>query len=203
MIERVKALIPQYHTRAMRRAMFEKFGRISPYTKPSALRYFYKELMGDQSAASTTEQEEVDKRIKQIIDMEDPIVLPYLRALNSGRAAKFNSFWEQCSRFLNEDVCAAVDDRRHGEITHLARAISVQDLVEQVKARCPSGIQVPSVEWTRLQFWPKAPAAKSSLHYTGQFRMKFMVWYSSTSGGIHTLMLTMQQQFFATCVSMP
>ena len=150
----------------MRTAMFEKFGQILPSTKPSALRYFYKELTGDQSATSTTEQEEVDKRIKQIIDMEDPTVLPNLRALNSGRAAKFNSFWEQCSRFLNEDVGAAVDDRRHGEITHLARAISVRDLVEQVKARCPRGIEIPSVEWTRLQFWPKMPAAKSSLHYT-------------------------------------
>ena len=102
-------------------------------------------------------------------------MLPNLRALNSGRAAKFNSFWEQCARFLNEDVGAAVDDRRHGEITHLARVISVRDLVEQVKARCPSSIEIPSVEWTRLQFWSKMPAAKSSLHYTGQFRMKFMV----------------------------
>ena len=120
-------------------------------------------------------QEEVDKRIKQIIDMEGPFVLLDLRALNSGRAVKFNSFWEACAKFLNEDVGAAVDERWHGEITHLARAISVRDLVEQVKARSPSGIQIPSVEWTRLQFWPKTPAAKSSLHYTGQFRMKFMV----------------------------
>lgn len=136
----------------MRTAMFEKFGQISPSTKPSALRYFYKELTGNQSATSTTEQEEVDKRIKQIIDMEDPTVLPNLRALNSGRAAKFNSFWEQCARFLNEDVGAAVDDRQHEEITHLARAILVRNLVEQVKARCPRGIEIPSVEWTRLQF---------------------------------------------------
>ena len=76
--------------------------------------------------------------------MEDPTVLPDLRALNSGRAVKFNSFWEQCARFLNKDVCAAVDDRRHGEITHQAHEISVWDLVEQVKACCPSGFQVLS-----------------------------------------------------------
>ena len=76
---------------------------------------------------------------------------------------------------MNEDVGAAVDDRRHGEITHLARVISVRDLAEQVIAHCPSGIKIRSVEWTRLQFWPKTPAGKSSLHYTGQFRMKFMV----------------------------
>ena len=159
----------------MRTAMFKKFGRISPSIKPSSLRYFYKELTGDESAASTTEQADVDKRIKQIIDMEDPNVLPDLRELNTGRSAKFNTFWEECAKFLNEDVGTAVDDRRHDQITHLARAISIRDLVEQVKARCANGTLIPSVEWTRLQFWPKTPAAKSSMHYTGQFRMKFMV----------------------------
>ena len=172
-IENVKLVLPQYHTCAMRAALFEKFGQISPSTKPSALRFFfYRELTGDQCSASTTEQAEIDKRIKQIIDMEDPSILPDLQALNTGHASKFNVFWEECGKFLNEDVGVAVDDRRHGEITHLAKAISVRDLVDQVKAHCP---QVPSIEWTRLQFWPKTPAAKSSLHYTGQFRMKFMV----------------------------
>ena len=172
-VENVKAVIPIYHTRAMRTAMFEKFGRISPLTKPSVLRYFYKELTGDQAAASTTHQQEVDQRILQIIDMEDPTVLPDLITLNLGVAAKFDIFWEECGRFLNEDIGVAVDDRRHGEITHLARAISVRNLVEQVKSRCPSGTPIPSIEWTRLQFWPKTPAAKSYLHYT--VKMKFMV----------------------------
>ena len=31
--------------------------------------------------------------------------------------------------FLSEDMGVAVDDRRHGEITHLAHVISVRDLV--------------------------------------------------------------------------
>ena len=59
-------------------------------------------------------------------------------------------FWEECGKFLNEDVGVAVDDRRHGEITHLAKAISVRDFVDQVKARCPEGTPIPSVELTRL-----------------------------------------------------
>ena len=67
-IENVRALIPQYHTRAMRTAMFEKFGQISPSTKPSSLRYFYREQTWDESAPSTTEQADVDKRIKKIMD---------------------------------------------------------------------------------------------------------------------------------------
>ena len=109
------------------------------------------------------------------MDMKDPNILPDLRALNTGHASEFNVFWEECGKFLNEDVGVAVDVRHHGEITHLAKAILVQDLVDQVKVHCPEGTQIPSIKWTRLQFWPKMPATKSSLHYTGHFRMKFMV----------------------------
>ena len=45
-VEEIKLVIPQYHTRAMRSVMFEKFGRISTSVKPAILRYFYKELTG-------------------------------------------------------------------------------------------------------------------------------------------------------------
>jgi len=109
-------------------------------------------------------------------------------------------FWEECAKFLSEEVGSAVDDRRHGQITHLARAISVHDLVEQVKSHCPPDTLIPSTEWVRFQFWPKSPAAKSSLQYTGRFRMK--LWYNSDSGDIHTLIAIMQLQHFDTCVSM-
>ena len=101
--------------------------------------------------------------------MEDLNVLPDLRERNTERSAELNTFWEECAMFLNEDVGRAVDDRRHGQVTHLARAISIRNQVEQVKAHCASGTPIPSVEWTRLQFWPKTPATKSSLHYIGQF----------------------------------
>ena len=52
-IEKVKCGIPQFHTCAMHKEMYKKFGRISPQTKPLALRWFYKELTNDQSAAAT------------------------------------------------------------------------------------------------------------------------------------------------------
>ena len=68
-----------------------------------------------------------------------------------------------------------MDKRRSLTLTHLARAISIRDLVEQVKSRCPAGTPISSIEWTRLQFWPKTPAAKSSLHHTGRFKMKYMI----------------------------
>jgi hypothetical protein len=73
------------------------------------------------------------------------------------------------------DISTAVDDRRHGTITHLARAISIRDFVDQVKQRYPEGTLIPSNEWFRLQFWPKTPSTLRSLHYTGRFKLKFMV----------------------------
>ena len=69
----------------------------------------------------------------------------------------------------------AVDDRRHGEVTHLAKAISIRDLKEQVSQRCPPGTAISSEEWLRLQFWPKTPKACVSLQYTGRLNVRFMV----------------------------
>ena len=37
------------------------------------------------------------------------------------------------------------------------------------------GTPIPSVEWLRLQFWPKTPTAKTAVHYTGRFKVRFRV----------------------------
>ena len=81
------------------------------------------------------------------------------------------AFWEECDAVLNEEVDTAVDDRCHSEVTHLTSALSVRDLFERVSLRIPEGTLVPSREWLRLQFWH----AKSSLHYTGRLKVKFMI----------------------------
>ena len=107
--------------------------------------------------------------------MEDPDIITDLRAHNGSKRTQYDKFWDEAERFLNEDIATAVDDRRHGSITHLSRAISIRDFVDQVKERCPEGTLIPSYEWARLQFWPKTPSAQKSLHYTGRFRLKFMV----------------------------
>ena len=51
----------------------------------------------------------------------------------------------------------------------------MRDLFERVSLRIPEGTLVPSQEWLRLQFWPKTRHAKSSLHYTGRLKVKFMI----------------------------
>ena len=59
---------------------------------------------------------------------------------------------------MNETIGTAVDDRRHSEVVHLAHAISVRDIQDQVQNSCPEGTLVPSLEWIRLQFYDKWPS---------------------------------------------
>ena len=87
------------------------------------------------------------------MEPEDPQMPNDLRSLNSSTERAKYVFWDNCSQFLREVVGTAVDDCRHSEVVHLAQAISIRDLCEQVKVRCPEGI--PSIEWIRLQFCPK------------------------------------------------
>lgn len=111
----------------------------------------------------------------QFLDMEDPSIVPDLRFYNQGSQPKFDEFWDEYDKFLQEDIDQAVDDRRHGQITHLSRAISIRDLVQQVKSRCSPSTPIASVEWVRLQFWPKTLGVRTAVHYTGRFPMKFMI----------------------------
>ena len=53
LLEDIKKQLPQYHTREMRRLLFEKFGRISNQVKPYALRYIYRALTGNCSALTS------------------------------------------------------------------------------------------------------------------------------------------------------
>ena len=84
-------------------------------------------------------------------------------------------FGEQSKILLEDGIGTAVDDRRHTTVTQLGRAMSVRDLREKVKSRCPDGTKIPSESWIRLQFWPKTPHARSKIHYTGKLNARYMV----------------------------
>lgn len=51
---------------------FEKYGLITAAVKKSLMRHFYKDLVGDQSAADTMSQAEIDARVCAIFDLEEP-----------------------------------------------------------------------------------------------------------------------------------
>ena len=174
-IEQVKLQLPSYKTRAMRAAAFDKFGRITPGMSPTAFQYIYKELTGDYSACSNLDSSEIEKRVKLAVDMEDSDVIIDLRHLNSGRKSIYDTFWLECSKFIQECIGQAVDDRRHQQVTHFATAMSVPDLISQVAKKLPEGAAIPCESWVCLQFWPKNKHLRSSCHYTGKLDIKCMV----------------------------
>ena len=113
---------------------------------------WYKQLTGDHSSSTNEHEAEIDKRMQQLIEMEDPEIVVDLRKHNEGRKSQYDVFWDECQKHLQETVGVAVDDRRHCQVTHLAQAISANDLLEQVKAKYPKGTCIPSVLWLSLQF---------------------------------------------------
>ena len=92
----------------------------------------------------------IDERVREIINMEpeDPNTVIDLREVkNNDSKTKFDIFWDEAKKYINEDLGAAADDRRHGEVRHLAKAISIRDLCEQVVLRCPPDAAIPSNKW--------------------------------------------------------
>ena len=103
-IEEIKVKLPVFHSRLMKKAFISKFGRVSSAVKPAVLRYFYHDLTGDCSASETLSQEELYLRVKQAIEMEDPEIVTDLRHLNSGMKAKYDVFWDECSKLLEQKL---------------------------------------------------------------------------------------------------
>ena len=177
-IEIVRPPFSAFHTRAMRKAMFSKFGRIAPSVKLSVLWCFYRELTGDATAANDIGEADIDERVLQFLQMEpnEPSTVTDLREVkHPERKTKYDVFWNNAELFLSEDIGTAVDECRHSQVTHLAKAISIRDFQEQVEAKSPEGTPAPSDEWLRLQFWPKTPKARTALHYTGRLKVQYMV----------------------------
>ena len=140
------------------------------HKRPRLITSFY-----GMSSSENEDEHYVDERIQAIIETQDPSIVADLRHHNRGQPTKYELFWEECKKYIEEEVETAVDDRRHGEHTHLAKAISARDLLEQVEKRCPEGTAIPSKQWLRLQFWPKNFTNKSALQFTGKLDVKFMI----------------------------
>ena len=168
-ISQIQAIVPIYHHQALRKKLISKFGRISPKTSLATLREFYRVATGDQSGSLTTVEEELDERLREALEMEDPDLMVDLCELNKGHSAKFTVFWEKMKIYVNES--SAVYEHRHGEITYMAKAISIRDLVQEVVKMC-SGKPVPSEQWV---FCSRNPRAKTASQYSSQFKVKMMV----------------------------
>ena len=54
-------------------------------------------------------------------------------------------------------------------------AISAAGLHRQISATLPEGVPIPSVQWLRLQFWPRNTSHFTSKYYAGRLKLKVMI----------------------------
>ena len=101
--------------------------------------------------------------------MEDPDIVLDLRSLQSGQKSKYDCFWDEVEKFLQEDVGLAVEERRHSDIASYFSQRSA------AASSCPPSTPIPSRSWLSLQFWPKNRHWHSSCHYTSKLNVKYMV----------------------------
>ena len=153
----ITKMLPKYATRDMKNTFIKKYAEVSK-TPIMVLRNIFRELTSDASAASSSDEAEIDDRVAHFVLLaDDPDVILDLRVLNGQPGStRFDLFWNECQKFFDEHV-AAVSERRHGDYLYLPFAISVEDLLQQIKAHLPVDTPIPSSEWLRLQFWPTDP----------------------------------------------
>ena len=76
-----------------------------------------------------------------------------------------------------KDVVEAItvtDDRRHGS-AHMLQWLSLQDLPDQVAAKCPEGTPIPSKSLVRLQFTPSNPYTRTALTFTSRIPLQHKI----------------------------
>jgi hypothetical protein len=83
--------LPSYHTRAMRRAFINKASLLCNVNASNA-RYIYKSLAGDCRLPENATEKEVNLRVRQAYEMEDPDIITDLRRHNTGQPFKYQTF---------------------------------------------------------------------------------------------------------------
>ncbi|CAH1269408.1 Hypp4174 [Branchiostoma lanceolatum] len=166
--------MPVYHTREMRKRFRERFSLVTN-AKPVVLKEVYQFLTNDVAADECTASKDVRQRLKLLLDVQDPDLVVDMRSMNEGHKEKYQHFWDEATKMIEEMQLATVDDRRHGQVCHMALAMSVPDFITQVCKRLPEEVEVPTATWVSLQFWPKNPFVDQAIRYTGRLNVKYMV----------------------------
>ncbi|KAK6177156.1 hypothetical protein SNE40_015315 [Patella caerulea] len=173
-VQQISEYIPTFSTQYIRQQFLNKYVQATNSPK-AVLRNLYRFLTNDCSSAETEDQEVIDKRVEEVISLQDPELTWDLRKMNgNARNSKFDIFWTELDNYFNE-INLAVHERRHGQHMYLPYAISIEDLVSIIKKRLPENTPIPSNEWVRLQFWPTNPNTITALRYTARFEVKFTI----------------------------
>ncbi|CAC5408779.1 unnamed protein product [Mytilus coruscus] len=141
--QKVKPLLPEYHTRQMRRSFVRSYCNLPTGDKisPAVLRFIYTDLTLD---ATENQNKGIEDRIRQAILSEDANLVTDLRHLNSGRPNDtFSIFFDKLSEKIEE--LTAADDRRQN-VEHLSKYISVKNLIKDVKDELPVNTPHPKLK---------------------------------------------------------
>ncbi|GES92876.1 uncharacterized protein LOC109590753 [Rhizophagus clarus] len=145
----LKESLPKYATRAMRKEFVNTCEMFLGNVEKAQVHYIYKEFMGNCSA----DESEIDARVRLAFELNDPKLVTDFRHFNEGQISIYNPFWDKAKKFLEntaQDSVVAVDERWHDPIVHLARAISVKDLKNQIANKCPENMPIPSIQWCKV-----------------------------------------------------
>lgn len=165
---KLKPIFPEAHTRAMKRSFKERVKNVAN-VQPALLDVLYKELTLD---ATTESHPDTKQRIRMIL-MGETGLLSDLRKLNPGRpSGMFDVFFEKLGGLIEEFTAA--DDRRHN-VAHMSQVLSLKDLIEQTKERCPEGTDIPSKALVHLQFTPRNPYANTALTFTSKLPVQYKI----------------------------
>ena len=170
-VESVRQMLP-FSARAMRKEIIQRYSR---EVQPALLRNIFSFIIHDSSATETAHLEKGDESVAILLaESHDPDLFYDMRKLN-GRLTDESliPFLDELGKFLDES--SIVDNRRHGEVTYLLLAITISDLIRQIKERLPEGTKCPSESWVKLQLWPTNSYYKSAVNYTGRFPFKYSV----------------------------
>ncbi|XP_078701692.1 uncharacterized protein LOC144927829 [Branchiostoma floridae x Branchiostoma belcheri] len=174
MMHQAEKDMPTYHTREMRKQFRDRFSLVTN-AKPVILKEMYQFLTNDDATEECISSKEIRQRLKIMLDAQDVDLIVDMRSRNEGRNEMYAEFWDEATKFIEEMQLATVDDRRHGQVCHMALALSVPDFINQVFKRLPEGAKVPSSTWVSLQFWPKNAFVDRAIRYTGRLGVKYMV----------------------------
>ena len=164
----VKDDLKVFHTRKMRQIFQSSCKNIASMT-PSAMEFIYKTLALDSTVSA---HKETHERLRLIFLGDDGIIAD-LRHLNCGRpTTTFDVFFAKLAE--NIDNVTAEDDRRHG-VAHLARWISLSDMISETAAELPSGTPIPSKALVRLQFTPRNKYIHNALNFTSKLPVTYKI----------------------------
>ncbi|KAK0155231.1 hypothetical protein N1851_002422 [Merluccius polli] len=148
-VSSLQPFLPQYHTRYMKKDFKRKVANVARVT-PSIVEAIYQEISHDSSAPSNP----LMNQCIQVALQGEPGIIVDLRTLNSGRPGdNFEEFFSKMEEAW----------------------LSLENLIEQVKSKCPEGTRVPSKALVRLQFAPKNPYTQSALNFTSRFELKYKI----------------------------